>query len=126
MARQNLVVEQAVPQVAAPAVAAPAVAAPAVAPAVAPTTIPLPTPTDYASVLTYITSIVAVIIGVIVAFKPGFTEPPALQAAVPAVALLVATGAQIYNAISHRNAHTSAAVAALNRGGTAVSATPNA
>jgi len=122
MARQNLVVEQAVPQVAAPAVAAPAVAAPAVAP----TTIPLPTPTDYASVLTYITSIVAVIIGVIVAFKPGFTEPPALQAAVPAVALLVATGAQIYNAISHRNAHTSAAVAALNRGGTAVSATPNA
>ncbi len=82
-----------------------------------PTTIPLPTWTDYASILTYITSVVAIIVGVISAIQPGFKEPAAVQAVIPAVALLVATGAQIYNAISHRNAHAAAAVATINQGG---------
>lgn len=97
--------------------AAAAAAPAAAAPVAAPTDIPLPTWTDYSSVLTYLTSIVAIGVGLFAAFQPGFHEPAAVQAVVPAVAFVVATGAQIYNAISHRNAHTQAAVAAINQGG---------
>lgn len=82
-----------------------------------PSDIPLPTWTDFSSVLSYITSVVAVIVGLIAALEPGFQEPAAVQAALPAVALVVATVAQIYNAITHRAALASVAVAAIGQGG---------
>lgn len=101
---------------AAPAGVGPLAAVAGAAPA-AGADIPLPTWTDYSSVLTYITSVVSIAIGLITAFQPGFKEPAAVQAVAPALAFLVATGAQIYNAISHRNAHVAVAVAAVNQGG---------
>jgi len=82
-----------------------------------PADIPLPKWTDFSSVLTYVTSLVGIGVGLIAAFQPGFHEPAAVQAVLPAVAFLVATGAQIYNAVSHRNAHAAVAVAAINQGG---------
>jgi hypothetical protein len=84
--------------------------------------IPLPKWNDFASILTYLTSFVGVIVGVIAAFHPGFKEPASTQAVLAAVALLVATGSQVYNAISHRSAHNAAAVAAINQGAKVVPA----
>jgi uncharacterized membrane protein YoaK (UPF0700 family) len=84
--------------------------------------IPLPKWNDFASILTYLTSVVGVVVGVVAAIHPGFKEPASTQAVLAAVALLVATGAQIYNATSHRSAHNAAAVAAINQGAKVVQA----
>ena len=88
------------------------------------TDIPLPKWNDFASVTTYLTSIVGVAVGVIAAVHPGFKEPQSVQAVLTAVAFLIATGAQIQNALSHRNAHNAAAVAAVNQGAKIIAATP--
>jgi hypothetical protein len=88
------------------------------------TDIPLPKWNDFSSVLTYITSIVSIGVGFVAVLKPGFSEPAAVRAAIPAVALLVATGAQIFNAASHRSAHNAAAVATINQGQGTVAPAP--
>ncbi len=88
------------------------------------TDIPLPKWNDFSSVVSYLTSIVAVGVGLVAAFQPGFKEPAAVQAAIPAVALVIATGAQIINAWSHRHAHNLAAVALIQRGNPVLPAPP--
>ena len=88
------------------------------------TDIPLPKWNDFSSVVSYLTSIVAVGVGLVAAFQPGFKEPAAVQAAVPAVALAIASGAQIINAWSHRHAHNMAAVALIQRGNPVLPAPP--
>ncbi len=88
------------------------------------TDIPLPKWNDFSSVVSYLTSIVAVGVGLVAAFRPGFKEPAAVQAAVPAVALAMASAAQIINAWSHRHAHNMAAVALIQRGDPVLPAPP--
>ena len=74
--------------------------------------------------VSYLTSIVAIGVGLVAAFQPGFKEPAAVQAAIPAVALVIASGAQIINAWSHRHAHNLAAVALIQRGNPVLPAPP--
>ena len=88
------------------------------------TDIPLPKWNDFSSVVSYLTSIVAIGVGLFAAFQPGFKEPATVQAAIPAVALVIATGAQIINAWSHRHAHNLAAVALIQRGNPVLPAPP--
>ena len=88
------------------------------------TDIPLPKWNDFSSIVSYLTSIVAVGVGLVAAFQPGFKEPAAVQAAIPAVALVIATGAQIINVWSHRHAHNLAAVALIQRGNPVLPAPP--
>jgi hypothetical protein len=114
------VTQAATPAAAAVAAGAPPPASPSAAPV--PQDIPLPRWNDYSAVLTYITSLVGIAVGLITAFQPGFKEPQAVQAVVPAVAFLVATAAQIFNAVSHRRAHAAVAVAAVSQGGKVTSA----
>ena len=78
------------------------------APAVVPA---LPTWTDPASVTSYVTSIVASV----VAMTSMMTEhkaPAAVQALIPASALLIAGVAQIVNIVTHRGVHKAAIHAA--------------
>lgn len=63
--------------------------------------IALPTRTDAASVTSYLTTLVAGIISVITLAHPGFTEPSVVPALVPAVSLVIAGGAQLFNIIRH-------------------------
>jgi len=58
------------------------------------TEIPLPKWNNFASVTTYLTSFVGVVVGLLAAIHPGFNEPQSVQAVVTAVALVIATGAQ--------------------------------
>ena len=71
----------------------------------------LPTWTDPTSVAMYLTTSVSAAIGIIAIFHPGFNPPATdVQAVIGGVAILVAAGAQVYNAIRHTTA-TSAAIA---------------
>ena len=72
------------------------------------TPIDMPTWTDATSVASYITSVLDAGIAVIGLVHPGFIEPAAVQACIPAVALLIAGGAQIANLIRHTKATTAA------------------
>lgn len=73
--------------------------------------IPLPTWTDAASVTSYLTSLVAIVVTIITAVHPGFTEPVVVQSVVPAVGFLVAGAAQLINVWTHRSAQKSAIAA---------------
>jgi len=71
---------------------------------------PLPTWTDAASVTSYITSVVAGVFAII-AVLTGKGEPDAVQALLPAVGLIVAGGAQIFNMVTHRGVQKAAMMA---------------
>lgn len=70
-----------------------------------PTIVPLPTWTDAASVASYITSVVGAVFAFITGLHPGFTEPTAVQAILPAIGAIVAAAAQIVNVVTHRAVH---------------------
>jgi hypothetical protein len=76
--------------------------------------IPLPTWTDAASVTSYITSLVAIVVTIVTAVHPGYSEPTVVQSLIPAVGFVVAGVAQIVNVVWHRKA----AVAAISAGST--------
>lgn len=71
---------------------------------------PLPTWTDAASVTSYITSLVAGVFAVVMVLT-GKSEPDAVQALLPAVGLIVAGGAQIFNVVTHRGVQKAAMTA---------------
>lgn len=64
----------------------------------------LPSWTDAASITSYLTSAVTGVVAVITLAHPGFTEPALVRALIPAVSLVIAGGAQIFNAVTHRTA----------------------
>ena len=70
--------------------------------AVTPAPVPLPSWTDAASIASYITSLLAGVVGVVALLHPGFVLPTAVQAVVPAVSALIAGGVQVVNLIWHR------------------------
>lgn len=74
-------------------------------PAPTPTVVPLPKWTDAASVASYITSVVGAVFAFITGLHPGFTEPTAVQAILPAIGAIVAAAAQIVNVVTHRAVH---------------------
>lgn len=69
---------------------------------------PLPNWRDPASVISYLTSISSLVVGVIALLHPGFVEPSAVQALIPSVGFLVAGVAQIVNVVYHRKAQIAA------------------
>ena len=76
--------------------------------AVTPTPAPLPVPppptwSDAASIAAYATSILAGVLAVVTLLHPGFTEPAAVQTAVPSVAAVIAGVVQLVNIITHRS-----------------------
>lgn len=73
--------------------------------------IPLPTWADEASVQTYLTTGVSLAVAFLTLLHPGFTEPAVVPAVIPAVAFVIAGGAQLVNVIWHRKA-TIAAISA--------------
>ncbi len=70
--------------------------------ATTPTVVPLPKWTDAASVVTYITSILATVFAIITALHPGYSEPTIVQAILPSVGAIIAGVAQVVNVITHR------------------------
>jgi hypothetical protein len=81
-------------------------------PAPAPIPLPaLPTWSDAASITSYVTSLLAGVLGVIVLVHPGFTEPTAVQAAVPSISAVVAGVVQLINIITHRGVQKAAILA---------------
>ena len=72
--------------------------------------IPLPSWTDEASVQTYLTTGVSLVVAFLTLLHPGFTEPAVVPAVIPAVAFVVAGVAQLVNIIWHRKV-TAAAIA---------------
>ena len=63
----------------------------------------LPSWKDAQSVTSYLTSLLAVIAGVLSALHPGWHEPAIVQAVVPSVAALIAGVTQVANVLSHRS-----------------------
>jgi len=70
----------------------------------------LPTWTDAASVTSYLTSFATGAVALIVALHPGWREPAVVQSVIPAVGLLIAGGAQVFNLVTHRSAQKAAIV----------------
>ena len=81
---------------------------------VTPTIVSLPKWSDAASVVSYITSILGVIMAVITGLHPGFTEPTIIQAILPAVGAVIAAVAQVVNVITHRSVQKVAIQAAVS------------
>jgi hypothetical protein len=75
-----------------------------------PADVTLPSWTDAASVTSYLTSLLSGAVAVIAAVHPGWTEPAVVQSVIPAVGLLIAGGAQIFNMVYHRKAQIAAIV----------------
>lgn len=75
--------------------------------------IPLPSWTDPASVTSYLTSAIATVLAIVTAVHPGYTEPAAVQALLPAVGFVVAGVAQIVNFATHRSVQKAALAAGL-------------
>lgn len=73
--------------------------------------IPLPSWTDSSSVLTYLTSVVAVVFAIITAVHPGYTEPVIVQSLLPSIGAVIAGTAQIVNVITHRSVQKAALMA---------------
>jgi len=63
----------------------------------------LPTWTDAASVTSYLTSVVAAVVGILTLVHPGFHEPTDAQSILPALGFVIAGGAQVVNIIMHRS-----------------------
>lgn len=73
--------------------------------------IPLPTWTDPTSIVVWLTAMVTMANGIIVVLHPGYTEPPIVEALVPAVSWLIAGGVIVANIVRHWKA----TVAAITR-----------
>ncbi len=73
--------------------------------------VPLPNWTDPASIASYVTTIIGVIVAVLALVHPGFKESAQVQALVPTVASVIAGVAQIVNVITHRSVQKAALVA---------------
>ena len=73
--------------------------------------VPLPTWTDPASIASYITTIIGVVVAIVALVHPGFKESSQVQSLVPTVASLIAGAAQIVNVITHRSVQKAALVA---------------
>ena len=73
---------------------------------------PPPTWSDAASIAAYATSILAGVLAVVTLLHPGFTEPAAVQTAVPSVAAVIAGVVQLVNIITHRSVQKAAIEAA--------------
>ena len=73
----------------------------------------LPTWSDPSSVLTFLTTILGAVFGVLTVLHPGFQEPAVVHALLPSVAILVAVAAQIVNSATAHAVHRAVAVAKL-------------
>lgn len=82
----------------------------------APVLPPLPSWSDPAAVTSYFVTIITLVVGVVAAFKPGFSEPAVVQAVVGSVGIVVAGIAQIVNVFTHRLATAKVHVAMIAAG----------
>ena len=71
----------------------------------------LPSWTDAPSVTSYITSIIVAVFSVIAFINPGTVEPAQVKTIVPVIGLLIASGVQVFNLVTHRSVQ-KAAIAA--------------
>lgn len=82
-------------------------------------TITLPNWSDSTAVAMYITSALSVVAALLSAFHPGFHLPSTVTQAVPVASVIIAAGAQIFNAVRqlvlHKTAITAGAVTVVDR-----------